>query len=83
MGIADICGVELLALGASGRTSRQVDDETYVCHPFAPHPHLLTLATQGILASFFKEVLSKNIGDFQNLYNALTPEEQHHLSMLR
>ncbi|KAF8241684.1 ARM repeat-containing protein [Wilcoxina mikolae CBS 423.85] len=57
---------ELLALGASGRTSRQVDDETY-----------------SILASFFNEISSKNITDFQNIYNALKPEEQHQLSLLR
>ncbi|KAI5813349.1 armadillo-type protein [Pyronema omphalodes] len=57
---------ELLALGTSGRTSRQLDDATY-----------------NILASFFKEVSSKNIGDFQSIYNTLKPEEQHQLSLLR
>jgi len=38
---------------------------------------------QSILASFFKEVLANNVGDFQNLYNMLKPEEQHQLSLVR
>lgn len=57
---------ELLALGASGRTSRQADDETYT-----------------ILASFFREVLANNVGDFQSLYTMLKPEEQQQLSLVR
>lgn len=57
---------ELLALGASGRSSRQLDDETHA-----------------MLTTFFKEVSSKNIGDFQNLFNALSSEEQNQLSLLR
>ncbi|TGZ82423.1 ARM repeat-containing protein [Ascodesmis nigricans] len=56
---------ELLALGGSGRTSRQIDDEVY-----------------GVLIGFFKEVMSKNIGNFQELYNQLTPEEQRILSLI-
>ncbi|KAA8901428.1 armadillo-type protein [Sphaerosporella brunnea] len=66
LNIPGVSREELLALGGSGRTSREVDDET-----------------ANLLTSFFKEVSSKNIGDFQNLYNALNQEEKQTLSLLR
>lgn len=44
---------------------------------------LTFMFSQSFLTSFFKEVSANNIGDFQNLYNALNPEEQHQLSLLR
>ena len=51
--------------------------------PFPPCPMRLLTTHQSILASFFKEVLANNVGDFQNLYNMLKPEEQHQLSLVR
>lgn len=77
------CHTELEALGASGRTSRQADDETYVCqYVFSCTAAKLT-GFQAALAEFFKEIHSKNIGNFQGLYTELNAEEQQQLSRLR
>jgi len=43
----------------------------------------LLMIRQTILASFFREVLANNVGDFQSLYTMLKPEEQQQLSLVR
>jgi len=76
----------LLALGLDEDDhggSRRSDDETQVS-TFAPTSVFVisNLFVQSYLMDFFREVSSKNLGHFQEVYAALLPDEQEILSNL-